>query len=437
MERKELILTCMGSIIALVLTYFIVNIINFNIINFNIILYAVLYIIIFLSVLSINRFNLLNCTGLFIIFYTFFIGIGPIILKVKGYAYTFNAQIVILIGLFTFSLGNLLVVHKRKQVSKQMGNTNIIFDRKSMKISKFILVISTLFWVKYIVQNYKILFSDLENGRVEAMQGNGKVIYLIYLSMLVVWITFNNYIKYNKIKRRNVIILVLYVSIMLFTLGFRSRIAELFLVMILIYNYRKKIALLKILMLGIIGITGILVLYYIRIMISSDEVRTFKDLIENIIIVGNINLSYIFRVFPNILEFQKGYTYLINFLMLRPGPDLDFTLWLKDALNISFNGAGVTPTILGEFYINFGYIGMYLGMFFIGILTKLVDVNTTNENSSLINSIITLYLARSITGGITNNLLLFLWFICVYFIIYMLSKEKINCKIRFKPYIMY
>lgn len=433
MGKKEWMLIFISSIVTVGLTYFIVNIINFNIINFNIIFYVLLYFTISLIILLINKFNLLNCTGLFLIFYTFFIGIAPIILKTKAYAYTFNAPIVIFMGLFTFFLGNLLVSYRKKNADIEINKYNITFNiEKLMKIAKILLIVSSGFWLKYMIQNYKILFSDLENGRVEAMQGNGKVLYFIYLSMLAVWIIFNNYIKYNKIKLKNIIILVTYVSIMLFTLGFRSRIAELFLIMILIYNYRNKIGFWKIIAVSVIGTVGILALYYIRIIISNNDVRSFKDLIENIIVVGNINLSYIFRVFPNSLEFQDGYTYIINFLMLKPGPDLDFTLWLKQALNISFNGAGVTPTILGEFYINFGYIGMYLGMFLIGIITKLVDKNTINKENSLLNSIITVYLARSITGGITNNLLLVLWFIFAYFVINKLCKEKTMYGIKFK-----
>ena len=42
---------------------------------------------------------------------------------------------------------------------------------------------------------------------------------------------------------------------------------------------------------------------------------------------------------------------------MRPGPDLDFTLWLKDKVNIQFSGGGLTPTIIGEAYINFGFGG--------------------------------------------------------------------------------
>lgn len=393
----------------------------------NIVYFLILSIVSFLVFLS-NKFKFLNCSSLFVIFYIFFIGMGPIILSNKNYNYSFNAHIVVLIALVLFLIGNIITIifseHMKGNANGYKDESKYLIEKRK-KIAISIFIISTLFWVNFIKSNIGLLLADMENGRVLAMQGNGKSIYFIYLSMLAVWILFDGYINYRNIKTKAIVLIVLFTTFMLFTLGFRSRIAELFLVMIIIYNNKYKLPLKKLINFGLIGVLGMLGLYYIRIIISGDDTATMKHLLDNMMEVNNINLSYIFRRFPNYVPFQNGYTYIINFLMLKPGPDVDFTLWLKEALNIQFNGAGVTPTIIGEFYINFGYIGIYIGMFIMGMLCKIVDKTTDKIKYNIINSIITLYVCRAITGGMTNNLLLFLWFIIVYLII-----DKILLKIK-------
>lgn len=423
MKNKDILFVVIGVFITLILDFFLVNLLNINNYNMSTIIYIILYFATLIFICTLNNFNFLNCTGLFLIFYTFFIGIGPIILIKKDYNYSFNAPVVILVSLFMFLGGNITLSWYRKK--RKFKTCNSHFNNfKQYKFAIILLFISIVFWIKFILQNFKVLISNLENGRVLAMQGNGKIIYIIYLAMLSTWIIYDNYLSSSITKKNNIIILFIFVSFILFTLGFRSRIAELILVMILIHNYRFGIKRKKLIIIGVLGIASMLLLYYIRILFSGNEYKSMTDLLENMLVVSNINLSYIFRRFPNIVEFQNGYTYIINFLMLKPGPDLDFTLWLKEALGLVFDGAGVTPTIIGEFYINFGYIGVYLGMFIIGILCKIVDLSTNDENLCIFNSIIILYLCRSVTGGITNNMLLFIWFIIIYYIIYQITKTK-------------
>ena len=429
-KKKDKNIVFLSIIVIITLTMFLMSFDSLLQIKLNNITYfVILSIVIFLIFLS-NNFILLNCTSLFTIFYIFFIGIGPIILTNKNYNYFFNAKIVILISLILFFIGNITMLI----FSVHMSNKKYLYNcetkyliKKRKKLAVWILIVSIVFWIKFIYKNINILFNDMENGRVLAMQGNGATIYFVYLSMLAVWILFDGYINYKNIKRKSITLIILFTTFMLFTLGFRSRIAELFLVMIIIYNNKYRLPLRKLINFGLIGVLSILGLYYIRMIISGENSVTLKYLLENIMEVNNINLSYIFRRFPNYVEYQNGYTYIINFLMLKPGPDIDFTLWLKEAQNIKFNGAGVTPTIIGEFYINFGYVGIYIGMFIIGLLCKVVDKTTKKSRSNIVNSIITLYVCRAITGGITNNLILFLWFIIIYFII-----EKILLKIKVK-----
>lgn len=59
--------------------------------------------------------------------------------------------------------------------------------------------------------------------------------------------------------------------------------------------------------------------------------------------------------------------------MLLPGPDPDFTMWLKEQTGIMFSGGGLTPTILGEFYLNFGFSAIFIGMFILGVYSVFLN----------------------------------------------------------------
>ena len=141
--------------------------------------------------------------------------------------------------------------------------------------------------------------------------------------------------------------------------------------------------------------------------------------------VNDINLNYVFSTFPKKVEFQHGYTYLINILMLKPGPDLDFTLWLKEQIGITFNGGGVTPTILGEFYMNFGNLSMYIGMFFLGILGEKLDNYFNCNNKNFISSFYVWQFAHCASGGIANVMIIVILFTIVYKSITLFSNTNI------------
>ena len=116
------------------------------------------------------------------------------------------------------------------------------------------------------------------------------------------------------------------------------------------------------------------------------------------------NLSYIKKVFPMQLDFQYGYTFLINIQMLMPGPDVDFTIWLKEQIGLNFAGGGVTPTLVGEGYINGGYIGVFIWLFIIGMIVSYIN------NSYLYNKRDTVWVTYCVAklldifrGGVANS----------------------------------
>lgn len=93
-------------------------------------LYLIFYLILSIFIILINKFEILSSSMLFFVFYTFFIGIGPIILNAEGYISNFNAFTVIILALFMFLLGNLSLIWYRKKVKGTYKETNIASGSK-------------------------------------------------------------------------------------------------------------------------------------------------------------------------------------------------------------------------------------------------------------------------------------------------------------------
>jgi len=389
----------------------------------------IIYTIILLAI-SIWKFrknteknNIFTCENLFIMFYYIFLAIGPIYLVLaKEYTYNYNVFFVLLMGLICFIIGadfitKIKIKKKDKETEKKNKDLKQINFKSVLKVTNILLIISYVSIIIYLGKNIGFILQDFENNRVLAMQGSGVFIHLGYMMLPTTWILYYCHLNYQKSKKIYIIYLIDIVFLLF--VGFRSRILELLLVSIIIKNYHKPFKIKKLFVYGIILILIVSALQIARAYISGGNLIPGIDSLVNTMAVNSINLKSIFRVFPKNVPFQYGYTYLLSFMMLLPGPNMDATLWLKQALNLSFDGGGVTPSIIGEFFINFGYIGIFIGMLLLGIVCRLIDnYGKKTQNNKIIYFIVSFYIARSVSSGLSNFIILTLWFTAVSFFIF-------------------
>ncbi len=397
--------------------------------KYNIITYTSILVMISIGILFLNNFKLISAPIIFLAFYIYVIALGPIILMYQGKDFGYNYQNIILGTLLCFFIGNIIAgFFKLKK-----HNTNLKKIRFKIGISKknilyILYFISIIFSVIYFYKNRIFLFSgDIENGRISAVSGNGILLYGIQLQILIIAMFLDLYYKNKKNNidnKRELIILwgLIFLStiIMLLT-GFRSNVMTLYVILFIMYAGKNNIKSYKIIGCGIVFVFLIAILSIIR---SGENVKMLQLLLSGLY-VNDINLNYVFSTFPKKVEFQHGYTYLINILMLKPGPDLDFTLWLKEQIGITFNGGGVTPTILGEFYMNFGNLSMYIGMFFLGILGEKLNNYFNCNNKNFISSFYVWQFAHCASGGIANVMIIVILFTIVYKSITLFSNTNI------------
>lgn len=391
--------------------------------------YTVLYLIALITIggyelrKNIKNKTIFSGTNLFLFFYYVFIAIGPIyLIFTKEYQYNYNVLFLFVSCLVVFLFGsNFLIGNKKLVLSRQKKKNQVekkVFDYNNViKTASLFLCISYIAIFLYITKNINFIFQDFENNRVLAMQGNGVLLYFSYMMLPSIWMLYYCHLNYSKNKKIYIYI-CLSVFLLLFV-GFRSRILELILLLIVIRNDYKPFKLKKLLKFGF-GLLGLAcVLQLARIYVSSGIKANSLDSFMNTFFVNSINMKYIFNTFPNKMPFQYGYTYWLGISILLPNNSLDATLWLKQVTNIQFNGGGLTPTIIGENFINFGYYGIYIGMLIYGCLFKIMD--NRFGNSKNINKVIyytfVFYMARSVSSGLSNWIITIIWFFVVEYVI--------------------
>lgn len=391
---------------------------------------------IILLIIGIIRFrkndrehSIFTGVNLFIMFYYVFIAIGPIYLVLfKNYQYNYNIFFILLAGLICFIFGSNFIVKNRTINLKIKNKFPKLKDIEFNKIKKnaiIVLIVSYICALIYLGSKIEFIFQDLENNRVLAMQGSGVIIHFAYAMIPATWILY--YCNFN-MKRDYKIYIAFFVDIIfLMLMGFRARILELLLVAIIIRNFYKPLKIKKLMIVGTALIVLVSILQIVRILISGGQLKSGIDSLINTIAVGSINLKHIFSAFPSRVPFQYGYTYWLGINILLPTTSMDATLWLKEVLGLSFAGGGVAPTILGEFFINFGYIGIFIGMLLLGVICKLIDNNALKSNwNKILYTIIIFFIARTVGSGISNFIILGTWFFIVSLVILKLDIDVLR-----------
>jgi len=108
--------------------------------------------------------------------------------------------------------------------------------------------------------------------------------------------------------------------------------------------------------------------------------------------------------FPEKVNFLYGYGYIIDILTILPGYQPNLGTWVKEQLNMSFEGGSVTFSYLGDAYINFGYIGVLFipiifGFFLNSIYLVLLKRRTVTLQRLIYISLISMGFAGSVNVG--------------------------------------
>ena len=366
----------------------------------NSLLYA--YLGVYFSLLMLAFYvskHWLSTLTLFSVFYSIF-AFGYVFVYLENVVLLYNVFTVVLVPysilIASYSFARRVKTDAKTRRRKSIRIKNILMKKTNLLIATF--CFSSIAFILYFIKNRALLFGGtLNESRIDAMSGNGLLLYIMELSEITVPLLYEQRIKGNISAIKFNIIIVLAAAELLIT-GFRTPTVTMLIVTIIVAVFNGKIKLKKVITLVFSLLLAATIFGAFR---NGMEINAYA-ILKNFCYTGMYNLNKMFRTFPDKHPFQWGYTYFINLIMLKPGPDLDFTLWLKEMVGATFAGGGITPTVIGEFYINFGYPGIYIGMFVLGLLFSKCDRWVEKNNYSAWCSFIMLELASCNGGGIAN-----------------------------------
>lgn len=383
--------------------------------------YLLLFSLMAWTIYRLNGKVLLCANVLFLVFFGYTACLGPFFLMLEDFELNYDCFSILLGGLLAFTWGN--ATNENEIPSPIMDKGRVEFEFPRVEALKILYAISALAACYFFYKNRSLLAGDLNGNRIEAQSGMGAILYISQLPILIVPMIYDLY-DWGRKHGRSLITgveMLFYIglsSVLLLLSGFRAPVLTMYICLAILYIHKNRISSKKILLVGVVFIVIIETMGMMRSSMSGEETNeTFLLSLGKSLIVNDLNLSYIFRVFPENTPFQYGYTYLLNLIMLKPGPDLDFTMWLKETLNIEFSGGGVTPTIVGEFYINFGTVGIYVGMFLLGMLGNYINRYFLYHSTTFLGAFYVWQFAHCASGGLANVMILVILYTILYWII--------------------
>lgn len=364
-----------------------------------------------------NLLNWIDPTVMFVVSYVVFIGIGIVMTGYYGIELAPSVLIALVVGLTTFLIGALA--------------SDILFSPTGrIKIRRPVIVVSNLrrkevtwAWVFFFIGVFVLLYyyyrvgtipflaENAEDVRIVVKSGQGYLPILSYtfLTVGLTILTAHGSVKKRSLGYIGVVVPILVGSLLLLGVGFRAPALYLILASFIVYAFIRdaKLFILRALLLGLLIVIsiGLLGFYRLESSLTTDLLMILRLGLWRIFVNNLYVLNLVFAFFPSMESYMLGKSYLIDIITLLPGSQPHFGSWLKDRLSLEFAGGGVTQTVIGEFYLNWGWTGIVLGMFALGLTLRILYHVLTKRQSLPISRfvfmvLLSISLMKMVSSGI-------------------------------------
>lgn len=378
------------------------------------------------------------------LYFIVLIGVGPIAL------YFFSTELfnsanyqlvsfIILLGYLSINLGY-YAASNRKLVSNNKIEFVISKIRKQRRSWKFkstgylFIVIGLAAAVIFFTRagDIPIFAYNKEAARVMALNvgGNGYFLYLMTLSMYgVLLLALYTYLYNNKIA--SLFVLTIFVGAVMTGTGSRRYFLWLCLYVFMARHFLYSFISIK--RMTIFTMAGLLFVNLFEMFRNPDSMTTvdLKTTFLFRFLIYISNLEKVLSAFIRKDSFEYGGTFFMDLLTALPGKQIDYQSWLKKVTELEFEGFGIPPTIMGDFYVNFGYPGIVIGCFLFGFLIKKLYNRLIIQKKTLFD--IFLYIvcleigSKIITSGISAQSVSIVW-LFVFIVIYKFCNSIIKAK---------
>lgn len=388
-----------------------------------------------------NLVNWIDPVVMFIVSYVAFVIAGII-----GARY-FNVDIhtvtmtAVMLGLAAFLAGaffaDLLASPHNKLRLKHVVTVNSAFNRHEIRWAWifFLIGLSLLLAYYAIVGTIPFLAENAETVRVEAKKGIGYILIsgFAFLNVSTILLMAIN-ARRHQMRLFLTMGIVLSITVALLVgIGYRMPAVRVMLGAFIVYHFiryanipKRNLGVLIFTLIILLGAAGFYRLSGQFVQSTADLEFAFRRAVWSLFVRYLYVLDLTIDFFPKEHAFLYGNSYLISARTLLPGAQQHFGYWLVEKLGLILSSPGpVDPTIVGEFYVNFGWIGVVLGMggsgFFLRALYRYLVHSSVLSVTRLI--LITL-ISTSIIGVTASGIILVLLFdllpIIVVFALYQL-----------------
>ena len=175
-------------------------------------------------------------------------------------------------------------------------------------------------------------------------------------------------------------VLLLLISLILLSLGSRGYLfVPLLTAMVVRHFVYKRFRPFTLVLLGLLIFVSLSVYGYLRDSTATQVVSVHKGDLSELAVFPLIyaylyiwqpidTLQQVTEVIPRTIPYQHGFLTFGALRTLLPGHHDMSDMFFKQILGSDFEGGGQPATVLGPLYADFGFAGVVLGMFFVGLL---------------------------------------------------------------------
>jgi oligosaccharide repeat unit polymerase len=387
-----------------------------------------LYVVLLLILHRIyNLLNWIDPTVLFVVSYVTFIGVGIPFISYYDFVLAPSVLFAILLGLAAFSAGAITfdaLVFRPGRIKIRYSISIISVPRRGeigWAWAFFVVGALILLYYYYRVGTVPLLAEDAENVRVTVKAGLGYLpiggfAFLNVSTLMLMAASAHRGRYYFPFVTKLALITAV---VLLLGVGYRMPSLKVLLGGFVVYSFTKKPTLsrLGLIVLVVVVVTSFSIIGFYRLsgqfVQSSEQIEfMFKQTVWSIFMRYLYVFSVVMFFFTNMHPFMLGQSYLISAYTILPGAQNHFGFWLRDNLGLALTSLGpVDPTILGEFYANFGWTGIVVGMYTLGFgLRALYYLITKTQPLSISRLVLITSLSVSSTGVIGSGIVLPLLF---------------------------
>jgi len=400
--------------------------------------------------LGTRKFEFFSPTAIFPLLYFAVFGLGSLGLLARD-----NQHIIVILwyaigGMIFYYMGVVLTglalnFSKRRETTLRVVSVDWEPYLVKMLIS-FLLVIGLSATVYHAWKTgLPIFIPNLEEVRIKVQQEvSGYVMFLMRLITPAFFFLLAYGLLYRKVKAVTLILYFLVGIFILLSLGNRHDIFTFIMVSVIIFNFAgKKVSLSRLFVVLLVGLIFLMSVGFYRLatlshstpekaflikVAGTDTARMFVAYMILQFTVYPANFATYLETFPRVLPFEWGYSFVRAVSTIVPGHQELLDEYVKSSLKLDFLGGGINPTLLGELYANFGYVGIVVmsvyGVVITFLFRKMLETRDGIFVVSYAYGISCLLLAT--IGGLFSYFLFFYYVVVMGFMHLILKRKRFS-----------